>query len=70
MGSSPGDTTIRNCVKYHSGPDNQTGTGTVYPLCTFKSKNNKPPHGNQTRFPRDLTKPHRGVNKESYGKID
>ena len=58
VGSSPGNTTIRNCGKQHSGTKIQTITS---PLCTcinFKPKYSKPPQVNQTWFTEDVDGPH------------
>ena len=63
--SSPGETTIRSCGKYHSGPYNQTRTGTVYSSRTFQPNNSNPTQVNQTRFPTELVRPHREAHKES-----
>ena len=70
MESPPGETIIRNFVKYNYGLDNQTRTGTVSPCRTFQPDNNKPPQGNKKMFPQELSRPHIGVNKEVSGNID
>ena len=64
------NTTIKNCGKLYSGPDNQIRTGIIFPFRTIYPDNNKPPQSNQDRFTQDMEVPHRCIDQESSRKID
>ena len=58
MGSSPGYTTIKNCGKSYSVPDNQTRTGRVFLCHTFY-------RDKKSGFPQYMAGPHIVIGQEA-----
>ena len=58
------NTTIKNCGKLYSGPDNQIRTGIIFPFRTIYPSNNKPTKGNQYMFIQEIPGPHRVIDRE------